>query len=754
MASSDRPVQPDLRAARGTIGRPRQPLARCALAAVRPPPAADQSREGGNLSSTGLHRKRSLHEASHKVGVKSPAEANGKVRTSRRPVEKRSFNEAAHKLGYWAPPAPSDDDKERAVRRRFAALEDAQRDVITDASRAVLALGALGVVYGDIGTSPLYTEQVIFTSHRAAAHATPAGVFGVVSLIFWALMIVVSIKYAGFIMRAHNRGDGGIMALASLLQRNKVAFRTTLVTLGIFGAALFFGDGIITPAISVLGSVQGLKVAAPGLAHLVVPISVVILVGLFFLQRRGSGTIGWLFGPVILVWFAAIGLLGLNQIVKDPSVLQALSPTWGARFLIDNGAAGYLTLGGVVLAVTGAEALYADRGHFGAAPIRLGWFAVALPALMLNYLGQGVLILHDPSTRVNPFYLMVPGWAQYPMLFLATVATIIASQAAISGSFSVARQAVRLGYLPRLKIVHTSKLEGQIYVPIVNWGLCVGVVALTLVFQSADKLGDIYGVAVTGTFILNTLLFLAVARFLWGTTKRRLIPVAALFLTVETAFFTANIAKVEHGAWLSLAIALVLSLVMVNWRRGQEIVTRNRIAEEGSLEHFLGALPTEDPPLVRVPGVAVFLNPTKDTTPLALRAEVEHNHTFHKRVVIVTIDQVSIPQVDTFDRFTVEEIGGKFKVFHVTIRVGYHDRLDVPESLSLCRAQGLLERNLDLEHASYFLSRITIKPTDAPRLRRLRKQVFIAMARNAASPIDAFRLPGDRTVMVGSQVAL
>jgi KUP system potassium uptake protein len=699
--------------------------------------------------------KRSLHEAAHNVGPKVPPETDGKVRTGRPPVKRRSFNEAAHKLGYWKPPAPSDKEEEsKAVRKRFDALEDSQRDVITDAGRAVLALGALGVVYGDIGTSPLYTEQVIFTTHRAAAHATPAGAYGVVSLIFWALMIVVSIKYAGFIMRAHNRGDGGIMALTALLKRHKVAYRAALVTLGIFGAALFFGDGIITPAISVLGSLQGLKVAEPGLAHLIVPLSVVILLGLFFLQRRGSGAIGWLFGPVILIWFIVIGLLGLSQVVKDPAVLQGLSPTWGVRFLVDNGVAGFLALGGVVLAVTGAEALYADRGHFGAAPIRLGWFAVALPALMLNYLGQADLILHDPSTRVNPFYLMVPGWAQYPMLFLATAATIIASQAAISGSFSVARQAVQLGFLPRLKITHPSKVEGQIYVPIINWALCIGVVALTLVFQSADKLGDIYGVAVTGTFILNTVLFIAVARFLWGTPKARLAPVAVLFLTIEVAFFSANIAKIEHGAWLSLAIGLVIATVMINWRRGQTIVTRNRITKEGSLSEFLDGLPEIEPPLVRVPGVAVFLDPTKETTPLALRAEVEHNHTLHRRVVIVKVAPVSIPHVESFERFTVERLGGKFNVFHVTIRVGYHDRPDVPESLRVCRAQGLLERDLDLEHASYFLSRITITPTDAPLMRRWRKKLFVAMARNAASPIDAFGLPSERTVMIGSQVAL
>jgi KUP system potassium uptake protein len=697
---------------------------------------------------------RRLRQGAQRVGAKTPTETEENGGAGMGLPGKRSLHEASHKLGYFRPPAPSAEERSAAVRRRFAALADSEQDVIVHTGRAVLALGALGVVYGDIGTSPLYTEQVIFTTHRAAAHATPAGVFGVVSLIFWALMIVVSIKYAGFIMRAHNHGDGGIMALAALLQRHKVAYRAALVTLGIFGAALFFGDGIITPSISVLGSLQGLKVAAPGLAHLIVPLSVVILIALFFLQRRGSGAIGWLFGPVILVWFVVIGLLGLSEVVKDPAVLQGLSPTWGARFLINNGAAGFLALGGVVLAVTGAEALYADRGHFGAAPIRLGWFAVALPCLMLNYLGQGVLILHDPDTAKNPFYLMAPSWAQYPLLFLATAATIIASQAAISGSFSVARQAVQLGFLPRLAIRHPSKLEGQIYVPIVNWGLCIGVVALTLVFRSADRLGDIYGVAVTGTFILNTLLFLAVARFLWGTSKRRLAPVAVLFLTVEVAFFGANIAKVEHGAWLSLAIALVLSLVMVTWRSGQVAVTRNRTAKEGSLVEFLEGLPAREPPLVRVPGVAVFLHPTKETTPLALRAEVEYTDTFHQRVLIVSVDQVSIPRCIENERFTVERLGGRFIVWHVALRIGYHEKLNIPALLRVCRKQGLLEKDLDLEHAQYFLSRITITPTDASPLRAWRKRLFIAMARNAASPLEAFRLPTERTVIIGSQIAV
>jgi KUP system potassium uptake protein len=676
-------------------------------------------------------------------------------------ARKRSLHEAAHKMGYVAPqPGSALAEESEATRKRFEALADDNRDVIANAGRAVLVLGALGVVYGDIGTSPLYTEQVIFSSYKATAVITPATVYGIASLIFWALMVVVSIKYAGFIMRAHNRGDGGIMALTALLQRNKVVHGTLLVTLGIFGAALFFGDGMITPAISVLGAIQGVQVATPALSHLVVPLSVAILLGLFVLQRFGSGTIGWLFGPILLIWFSVIGLIGLSQIVKDPAVFQGLSPTWAIRFFADHGAAGYLVLGGVVLAVTGAEALYADRGHFGAAPIRIGWFGLALPALILNYLGQAVFILHHAglakdANTFNPFYQMTPHWALWPMVVLAAIATVIASQAVISGSFSVAKQAVQLGFLPRLRVLHTSTVEGQIYVPIINWLLCVGVLTLTLVFRSSNKLGDIYGVAVTGTFILNTLLFLAIARQLWGTPKRKLAPIAVLFLTVEVAFFSANIAKVEHGAWLPLVVGLIMSIVMINWRRGQTIVTRNRVAQEGPLHQFLGGLGSAEPPLVRTPGVAVFLCRDQDTTPLALRANVEHTHTLPEKVVIVRADTVSIPHVETFDRCAVEVLGqGRFKVVHITARFGYSDTLNIPEVLAQARKQGMLERNLDLEHASYFVSRITITPTDDPEMPTWRKSLFIAMARNASSAIDHFGLPGDRTVIMGSQVAL
>jgi KUP system potassium uptake protein len=672
--------------------------------------------------------------------------------------ESRTFNEAAHKLGHWSVrPAP-----ERAKPGPSAALRAAQndeRDVVAHGSRAILALGALGIVYGDIGTSPLYTEQFIFTAHRNAAHPDVAGVYGIASLIFWALTIVVSVKYAGFIMRAHNRGDGGIMALTALIQRKRIGRTTVLVTLGIFGAALFFGDGMITPAISVTSAVGGLNVISPSLTHLVVPISLAILIALFALQRFGTGAVGWLFGPVILIFFAVIAAFGLKEVIGHPGVIQGLSPVWGVRFMVDHGVYAWLTLGGVVLCCTGAEALYADRGHFGSAPIRMTWFGIVFPAVLLSYLGQAALILSHPASvsrpSFNPFFQLVPHSLLVPMVVLATAATIIASQAALTGAFSVAKQAVQLGFLPRLKIVHTSQIEGQIYVPLINWGLCAGVAALVLVFQSSNRLGDIYGVAVTGTFILNTILFIAVSRGLWHTPKWRLVCLGALFLTVETAFFTSNMAKIADGAYLSLAVALVIATVMMTWRKGRDAVTRNRTEQEGSLTEFLAGLPSLKPPVVRLPGTAIFLNPNKETTPLALRAEVEHNHAFHEKVVIVSLDSISIPHVDEADRFAAETLGqGLFKITHITIRVGYRDRSDLPAALAEARKHGFLPRNFDLEHASYFVSRMSIVPSYHPGMARWRKALFIAMARNAASPVDHFGLPGERTAICGSQVVI
>ncbi|MDQ6818812.1 MAG: KUP/HAK/KT family potassium transporter [Actinomycetota bacterium] len=692
--------------------------------------------------------RKSLHEAAHKL----PPEKTDGASSGAKPGARRSFNEAAHKLGYWpVSPAP----RSTGNGASFSAQADEERDVVAHASRTVLALGALGVVFGDIGTSPLYAEQVIFTKHANAAHASVAGVYGVVSLIFWALTIIVSIKYALFVMRAHNRGDGGVMALAALIERRKLGRTTLLVTLGIFGAGLFFGDGMITPAISVTSAVEGLKVAAPSAAHLVVPISLAILVGLFAIQRRGTGAVGWLFGPVILIWFAVIGILGGREVLAHPGVLEALSPTWAARFMLDHGVAAFLTLGAVVLAVTGAEALYADRGHFGAGPIRLTWFAIVFPAVLLSYLGQGALILAHPRTISNPFYLLVPSGARIEMVFLATAATIIASQAAITGSFSMARQAVQLGFLPRIKIVHTSELEGQIYVPLVSWGLAVGVAALVLIFRSSTSLAEIYGVAVTGTFILDTVLFLVVARYLWRTAKWKLALLAGLFLSVEISFFTSNLTKIDHGAWIPLCAGLLAAIVMVTWRRGRVIVTANRTREEGPLQDFLYSVRMADPPIQRARNVAVYLNPGKLTTPLALKADVEHHGVFHEKVLIVSVETVSIPHVDPEDRFAVETLGsGLFKIIHVAMRTGYREKTDVPSALALARKRGLLPRNLDLEHASYFVSRIRITPTSDPGMRHWRKLMFVAMARNATSPIEHFGLPVERTAIVGSSIGV
>jgi KUP system potassium uptake protein len=668
---------------------------------------------------------------------------------------KRAFNEAAHKLGYI--PGPPRAKKDTGPSEAIRAAADEQRDVIAHAGKLVLALGALGVVFGDIGTSPLYTEQFIFTAHANAAHPNVAGVYGIASLIFWTLMIVVSVKYAGFIMRAHNRGDGGIMALTALVLRKRIGRTAVLVTLGIFGAGLFFGDGMITPAISVTSAVGGLNVVSPSLSHLVVPLSLAILIALFAVQRFGTGHVGWLFGPVILLFFATIAGFGVGQIVQHPGVLQGLSPSWAARFMADHGVDGWLTLGGVVLCCTGAEALYADRGHFGATPIRMTWYGIVLPAVMLSYLGQGAYVLAHPAdvakSSFNPFFQLMPHSLLVPMVLLATLATIIASQAALTGSFSVAKQAVQLGFLPRLKIVHTSEMEGQIYVPLINWGLCAGVATLVLVFRSATKLGEIYGVAVTGTFILDTILFIAVARALWRTPRWRLALLGALFLTVEVGFFSSNMTKIGRGAYLSLAVGLVIAGFMVTWRWGYQQVTRNRAEEEGSLVDFLEALCSAKPAPVRLPGTAIFLNPSKQTTPLALRAQVKHNHALHEKVLIVSLDTVSIPHVSVEDRFAVEILGrGLFKVAAITIHVGYRDRSNVPELLALARKRGLLERNLDLEHASYFVSRMTILPQGGRGLNAWRKRLFVTMARNANSPIDHFQLPIDRTIMTGSQV--
>ena len=626
------------------------------------------------------------------------------------------------------------------------------------AGAAVLTLGALGVVFGDIGTSPLYALQQVFAGAHTIA-PTESRIYGVLSLIFWSVTVIVSVKYVTFIMRADNEGEGGIMALISLIQRTALRGapqKLILIALGIFGASLFYGDGMITPAISVLSAVEGLEVVSPRFEGFVVPIALCVLTGLFVVQRFGTGALGNLFGPVMALWFGILGLLGLLEVVSEPEVLRALSPTYAVEFFIDTPSTAFLALGSVVLAVTGAEALYADMGHFGRAPIRRAWFLAAFPALMLNYMGQGALLLSDPKAVDNPFFRLVPDWGRLPMVLLATVATVIASQAVISGAFSVTRQAVQLGFLPRLVIRHTSELSiGQIYIPAVNWALFVAIVALVVGFGSSSGLAAAYGIAVTGTLAIDTILFCVVVRAIWRKPLWVALAAAAAFLVVDLSFFAANLTKVLHGGWFPLAIAFVIFTLLMTWQRGRTIVTRNRIEREGPLSDFIGELERREHPVVRVPGVAVFLNASARTTPLALRHNVKHNRVLHEHVIILTVETRDMPHVPESERVVVDELGDAADgIFLVTARFGFQDDPNVPEALHLALRQTGESSGANVDAASYFLSRITIVPTHARGMAGWRKRLFVALSRNAADPVGYFGLPPERVVALGSNVEL
>ena len=632
----------------------------------------------------------------------------------------------------------------------------AERHGPSKTGMAALTLGALGVVFGDIGTSPLYSLQTLFAADHHAVHPTRSVVYGVISLVFWTITIVVSIKYVTFIMRADNDGEGGIMALIALVQRGvRLEHRwakALLVALGIFGASLFYGDGMITPAISVLSAVEGLKVAAPSLEHLVIPITLVILTVLFAIQRFGTGAVGRAFGPIMAVWFAILATSGLGRVIEHPGILRAISPTYGADFLFEHGHTAFIALGSVVLTITGAEALYADMGHFGRSPIRRSWFAIVFPALVLNYMGQGALIVNSPQAIDNPFFLLFPHWARIPMVIAATVATVIASQAVISGAFSVTRQAVRLGFLPRLTIRHTSHAEvGQVYVPAVNWAIFVAVVALVVGFGSSAALASAYGIAVTGTLAIDTLLFFVVVRHLWHRPLWLAATGCVAFLIVDLTFFSANLTKVLHGGWFPLSIALVIFIVLTTWQRGREIVTRNRVEEEGPLRDFIEDVRDMEPPVYRAPQTGIFLNPSIDTTPLALRANVEHNHTVHACVVIMSIKTERVPHVPVDERVSIDDLGYRDDgITHVTARYGFMDKIHVPSTLRAVSER--IEGDFDIDGASYFLSRITIVLTDAPGMARWRKKLFIVIARNASNPVALFGLPDDQTVVLSSQI--
>jgi len=618
---------------------------------------------------------------------------------------------------------------------------------------AALTLGALGVVFGDIGTSPLYAMKETFSGAHDLAPAE-ANVYGVISLVFWAITIIVSLKYVLLIMRADNGGEGGIMALIALVQGaalRSARSKYLLVALGVVGAALFYGDGMITPAISVLSAVEGLELVAPGFGDVVVPITIAILATLFAIQRFGTGLVGRLFGPVMAAWFGTLAVLGLVKVVGEPSILRALSPHYGVRFFFDEGGKAFLALASVVLAVTGAEALYADMGHFGRDPIKRAWFLLVLPALLLNYMGQGILLLQEPGAVESPLYRLVPDGLLVPMVLLATAATVIASQAVISGVFSVTRQAVQLGFLPMLTIKHTSREEaGQIYVPAVNWGLFVAIVALVVGFGSSTALASAYGIAVTGTLAIDTILFFVVVRLLWRKPLWLVVLGVAGFLVVDLAFFAANLTKVISGGWFPLVIAALVFGVLMTWRRGRDVVGTKRHEQEGPLLDFVLGLEDADRPPVRVPGTAVFLNADATRTPLAMRYNVEHNRVLHEHVVVVSVETAGVPHVPEEERMEVDDLlipdDG---IALVKLRYGFQDEPNVPAALREADAHGL---QVDVDEATYFLSRITISPTGSRGMARWRKRLFTAMSRNAAGRGQYFGLPHDRVVAFGSQI--
>lgn len=612
-----------------------------------------------------------------------------------------------------------------------------------------VSLAAMGVVFGDIGTSPLYTMKEVFNGPHAVP-VTPDNVLGILSLVFWALTIVVSLKYVVYIMRADNRGEGGIMALTSLAMRTNKSPRlgALMATLGLFGAALFYGDGMITPAISVLSAVEGLEIATPAFRPYVLPISLVVLTGLFVIQSKGTARVGAVFGPVMLFWFTTLGVLGAINVVRHPDVLRAINPAYALAFFADNHWLGFLALGAVVLAITGGEALYADMGHFGRRPIKVAWFGYVFPALYLNYLGQGALIIDDPSAVKNPFYLLVPEPLLIPMVGLSTLATIIASQAVISGAFSLTKQAVQLGYSPRVHVVHTSDKEvGQIYVPNVNWMLLGAVIALVLGFRSSSALASAYGIAVTLTMMIDTVLAFFVVRALWHWGWARAVGFVALFFTVDFAFFSANSVKVLDGGWFPLAIGLAVYTLLMTWKKGREALTERMRQDTMPLEMFICSM-FHDPPL-RVPGTGVFMTTAPDGVPRALLHNLLHNKVLHARVVLVNVITEDIPYVTDVERVKVEELD--FGFYRVFVRYGFKDDPDIPAALALCESQGL---PFELMESSFFLGRETLIPRTGSAMARWRERLFIVMFRNAHSAADFFCIPANRVVEFGTQVEL
>jgi len=616
---------------------------------------------------------------------------------------------------------------------------------------ALLSLTALGVVYGDIGTSPLYAVRESF-HHAHGIEPTPRNVLGVLSLIVWALLLVISVKYAVFVLRADNRGEGGILALTSLVTPVGAARkggRRALIILGLFGTALLYGDGMITPVISVLSAVEGLEVATPFFKPYIVPITIGILIALFLIQRHGTERVGKLFGPVTLLWFMVIAALGVMHIVQAPEVFAAVNPLYGARFFAENGWNGFLVLGSVFLVVTGGEALYADMGHFGRKPIRAAWYFVALPALLLNYFGQGALLIRDPSAVENPFFRMVPGWALYPVVVIATSAAVIASQALITGAYSLTMQAVQLGYVPRVEIRHTSLRErGQIYIPSVNWILMISCIGLTLGFQRSTNVAAAYGVAVTTTMVITTLLLFTVERERWKWPAAATVAFTAFFLAIDLAFWGANIVKIPHGGWFPLVIGAVVFTVMTTWKKGRGILAAR--LQQGTLPIglFLDDVGA-NPERTRVPGTAVFMYGNRDGTPPALLHSVKHYQVLHERVVLLSVETQEVPHVDEAERVTVETLGHGF--FRVVLAYGFMEDPCVPDALAAVKVEGL---DLRPVRTTYFLGRETLIPSKKPGMAPWREHLFAVMSRNARTATSFFGLPPNRVVELGAQIEL
>jgi KUP system potassium uptake protein len=626
------------------------------------------------------------------------------------------------------------------------------------AAGAAVVVAALGVVFGDIGTSPIYTVQTAFDpSNPRPVESTVEGVYGFVSLIFWAVTLIVTVKYVLLVMSADDDGEGGTMALISQIRklRDGASQRQKLLLagLGLFGAGLFLGDSMVTPAISVLSAVEGTETIEASMDAFVVPITVAIIVGLFVLQRLGSGAVGHLFGPIMLAWFLVIAALGIRGIAMHPAALEALSPTYAFDFLFHSGATGFFALTAVVLAFTGVEALYADMGHFGRPAITRGWLLLVFPACILCYLGQGALIVDDRGAIDAPFFRLMPHGGLLPLVILATAATVIASQAVISGAFSLAHQAAQLGYLPRLRVIHTSEREyGQVYVPVVNWLLLAAVLALVLAFQSSAELAFAYGTAVSGTIVLTTVLFFFIARRRWRRPLWLVVSGAALFLVVELAFFASNLTKIAHGAWFPLSIGLILFTVMVTWFRGSALVSAARKRFAGPLHALVDDLRSEDAPVARTPGAGVFMAREKETAPLAMRVCVDHLRSLPQRAIVLWIEDLPTPRVRPADRLEIDELGYKDDgIVFVHARHGYAEHYNVPAVVRQVARVGA-EGPLDTRHASFYVSRVELRAGDRAGMRRWRKRLYIATALIGAEPADYLRLPPKRTITLGAEI--